>query len=70
MNPKGKAVNPKLSHLVRAALMARGLTLSDWARAMNIPRTSASMALSGYRKDARSRMILAELTKLVKGQGR
>ena len=70
MNLKRKPVNLKLSLLVRAALLARGLTLRDWARAEKISRTQVSMALSGKRADARSKMIVSELRKLVEGAKR
>lgn len=70
MNLGRRPVNPKLAHLVRAALMAHGLSIRAWASAMTFNRTSVSLALHGRRTDARSRMIRAELLKLVKGAGR
>jgi hypothetical protein len=65
VNAAPESVNPNLSHLVRAALMKEGLTLSDWALFAGISRTQVSKALHGRRTDARSRMIRAELLKLI-----
>lgn len=66
---KPKPIAPfHLSRLVRAALLADSMTLGEWARAMKVSRTQASMALSGYRRDARSQMIRAELVKLIQGE--
>ncbi len=70
MRLKARHVKPKFFHLVRSALLARGLHLQDWARAHRISLCQVSLALHGRRVDARSRMIRAELEKLVKGAGR
>lgn len=67
LNPKPKGVNLKVSHLVRAALMAHGLTLTDWAKAHKISRSQVSMALNEYRTDPRSKIIRAELMGLLEG---
>ena len=70
MNLGRKAVNPNLSQLVRAKLLAHGLHLKDWAKAMEISLSQVSMALSGYRTDARSRSIRTQLSELVEGGSR
>ena len=69
MNLRRKPVNPQMAHLVRAALMAHGLTIRAWAQAMKLNRSSVSLALHGRRVDARSRMIREELGKLLKAKG-
>ena len=70
MNLSLKRVNPNLSQRVRAALLSKGLHLQDWARAEGIALSQVSAALHGRRVDARSRMIRAELEKLIGGDER
>ena len=68
VNPKAGAVNPKSAvFLVRAALMARGLSLAGWARAERVSRTQVSLALHRRRVDAKSRLLRAGLMKLIGG---
>ena len=68
VNPKGSGVNPNsAAFLVRAALMARGLSLAAWARAEQVSRTQVSLALHRRRVDAKSRLLRAGLMELIGG---
>jgi hypothetical protein len=68
VNPASQTVNPENhANLVRGALVSKGSSLAAWGRAMGFHRTQVSKALHGRRTDARSRMIRAELMKLIGG---
>jgi lambda repressor-like predicted transcriptional regulator len=68
INPKAGMRKPDFRRRVIAALMMRGMTLTEWARLAGYSNcTQVSLAMNQQRRHPKARMIRAELETLVKG---